>query len=382
MSVRVAVAPSVLDWATGRAGLDRDALHERFPKLDEWKRGDTQPTFRQLEQLAKATRTPLGLFMLEEPPVDRLPVRDFRTMKPGQLPVPSPDLLATIADCERRQDWYRSYLIEEGHEPLEFVGSVTTNSDPLTVAAEMHAELQFGLDDRSGSWSEALVTLIDRAEEAGVLVMVSGVVGSNTRRKLDPKEFRGFALVDTFAPVVFVNGSDTKAAQIFTLAHELAHVWLGEGGVDDVDLAQRHASDIERWCNLVAAEFLVPQAMLERTYDPAAEDLTTELERLARVYKVSTLVVLRRLHDLGALTWQTYRNAYSAELERVLALVSESGGGNWLNTQPRRVSKPFARALLERTFSGATTYGESFRMLGTRNPETLRKLARQLGVAS
>lgn len=231
MTVRVEVAPSVLGWATGRAGLDRDALNKRFPKLDEWIRGDAHPTFRQLEQLARATRTPLGLFFLDEPPVDRLPLRDFRTMDAGQLPAPSPDLLATIADCERRQDWYRNYLIDEGHEPLAFVGSATTGSDPVEVAAEMHAELEFGLDDRTGNWTDALATLIDRAEEAGILVMVSGVVGSNTRRKLDPKEFRGFALVDRYAPVVFVNGSDTKAAQIFTLAHELAHVWVGEGGV-------------------------------------------------------------------------------------------------------------------------------------------------------
>lgn len=304
-------------------------------------------------------------------------------MDAGQLPAPSPDLLATIADCERRQDWYRNYLIDEGHEPLAFVGSATTGSDPVEVAAEMHAELEFGLDDRTGNWTDALATLIDRAEEAGILVMVSGVVGSNTRRKLDPKEFRGFALVDRYAPVVFVNGSDTKAAQIFTLAHELAHVWVGEGGVDDVDLAERSADAIERWCNGVAAEFLVPRALLDGTYDAGAHDLTAELERLARIYKVSTLVVLRRLHDLGALGWQEYRETYEAELERVLGLAGERGdGGNWLNTQPRRVSKPFARALLERTFAGTATYGESFRMLGTRNPETLRKLARQLGVAS
>ena len=282
MTVRVEVAPSVLGWATGRAGLDRDALNKRFPKLDEWMSGEARPTYRQLEQLAKATRTPLGLFLLDEPPVDKLPVRDFRTMGLGQLPAPSPDLLTTIGDCERRQDWYRNYLIEEGHDPLPFVGSATTASDPEETAAEMHAELEFGLDDRTGTWSDALAALIDRAEDAGILVMVSGVVGSNTSRKLDPEEFRGSALVDGYAPVVFVNGSDTKAAQIFTLAHELAHVWVGEGGVDDADLAARSTDVIERWCNAVAAEFLVPRALLNSAYDPDASDLTGELERLAR----------------------------------------------------------------------------------------------------
>ena len=379
--MRVTVTPSVLSWATTRAGLDGTALRVRFPKLDEWIGGELRPTFRQLESLAKATRTPVGLFLLNEPPVDQLTVRDFRTMRPGQLPSPSPDLLDTIADCDRRQEWYRNYLIEEGHEPLPLVASVTTNTEPVQVAPAMHAELEFGLGDRTGTWSQALVALIDSAEEAGILVMVSGVVGSNTTRKLDPKEFRGFALVDRYAPVVFVNGSDTKAAQIFTLAHELAHVWLGEGGVDDVDLTQRNTGAIEQWCNAVAAEFLVPSAMLEGTFDLDG-DLTTELERLARIYKVSTLVILRRLRDIGAMNWQAYREAYDTELARVLAIAGDGSGGNWLKTQPRRVGKPFARAILERTLAGATTYGETFRLLGTRNPETLRKLARDLGVAS
>lgn len=381
MSVRVAVTPSVLSWATSRAGLDTAALHRKFP-LEEWLQGEKKPTFRQLETLAKATRTPIGLFFLTEPPFDELVIRDFRTMRPGQLPAPSPDLLDTIADCERRQDWYRNYLIEEGHEPLPFVGSAATASDPVSIAGDMHAEFEFGLADRTGTWTDALRTLIDSAEQAGVLVMVSGVVGSNTHRKLNPKEFRGFALIDPFAPVVFVNGSDTKAAQIFTLAHELAHVWLGEGGVDDVDPTSRNTSAVERWCNAVAAEFLVPEAMIEGTYDVVTGDLTAELERLARIYKVSTLVILRRLKDLGAMSWATYNSAYETELARVLALVGDSSGGNYLNVQPRRVGKPFARALLERTLAGSTTYGESFRLLGTRNPETIRKLARQLGVAS
>lgn len=383
VSVRVPVAASVLRWATGRHGLDSNALRSRFPKLDEWIEGETQPTFRQLEDLAKATRTPVGLLLLDEPPVDQLGVRDFRTMAPGQLPKPSPDLLDTIADSERRQDWYRTYLLEEGHEPLRFVGSVTTDDDPVDVATDMQAELEFGLDDRRGSWTDALITLIDRAEDAGVLVMVSGVVGSNTTRKLDPKEFRGFALVDEYAPVVFINGSDTKAAQMFTLAHELAHVWLGEGGVDDIDLAMRATGTIEQWCNAVAAEFLVPAATLATAaFDDDSDSLTSELERLARRYKVSTLVVLRRLRDVGAVDAATYPAAYQAELERVLALMGNGTGGNWLTTQPRRLGKPFTRAVLERTIAGATTYGDSFRLLGTRNPATIQKLAQQLGVAS
>ena len=161
----------------------------------------------------------------------------------------------------------------------------------------MRETLAFDLERRQevGTWEEARRELISHAEDVGVLVMVSGVVGNNTQRKLDPQEFRGFALADDLAPIVFINGTDTKAAQIFTLAHELAHIWLGASAVSDARPEQVAVTDtVERWCNAVAAELLVPLESIRNDFDSGL-NLASELQRLARAYKVSTLVVLRRL---------------------------------------------------------------------------------------
>ena len=323
---------------------------------------------------------PIGYFFLTEPPEESLPVPDFRTMGNDAIGGASPDLLDTVYLSQQRQDWYRDYARLNREPPVDFVGSFRAGMDIVEAATQMSSALSFSPNDRGSNWGEALGRLIEAADRLGVLVMVSGVVGSNTHRKLDPHEFRGFALADELAPVIFINGADTKAAQIFTLAHELAHIGLGESGVDDADMSVQVNSATERWCNEVAAEFLVPAELL-RSVVLDRNDITEQLERLARRFKVSTLVVLRRFFDVGILTFEQFREVYVEELDRVLAIMSSRGsGGNFYNTQPTRVSKRFARALIESTQEGRTLYRDAFQMLGFKKLETFNELATRLGV--
>lgn len=381
MSPRVAVKAAVYVWACERNRLAPEDYAARFPHLAGWIAGESQPTLKQLEAFAKATHTPIGFFFGDEPPDEPLPIEDFRTVAGKPVARPSPDLLDTIYACQLRQAWYQEFAEEEGIEALPFVGSAGLHDSPVDVAADIRRRLGFDLAARRAmpTWTDALRHFIANADDAGILVMCSGIVGSDTHRKLDPDEFRGFALVDPLAPLVFVNGADTKSAQMFTLAHELAHVWLGATGLSDEDAAKTPAGATERWCNAVAAELLVPLDVFAAEYRKQAE-LASELRRLAGVFKVSTLVILRRMHDAGGLSKQRMWREYQAETARLRAMPRGSGGDFYLSTAAR-VSKRFARALIVSTWEGRSTFTEAFRLLGVRKMATFRGLGDSLGMA-
>ena len=276
--------------------MDSLALAARFPKLQAWESGDAHPTLKQLEDYARATHAPIGYFFLPKPPVEALPIPDFRTVADRAISQPSPNLLDTVYACQERQAWYRDFALVNGLPPLSFVGSINSQLDPVRAAELLRQTLQFDVDARREcrTWTEALRLFIEHAENIGVLVMVSGVVLNNNYRHLDPREFRGFALSDDRAPLVFLNGADSKAAQMFTLAHELAHLWLGQSALSNVSVGETSDNAVESWCNRVAAELLVPMAVF-RAELLENEPVNKTLSRLARRFKVSTLVVLRRL---------------------------------------------------------------------------------------
>ena len=382
MSQRIEVKPELLYWALARAGLDANALAGRFPKLGKWLGGELAPTLKQLESFATATHTAIGLLFLPEPPEEALPINDFRNMPEARLSRPSADLLDTIYLCQQRQAWYGEYQRIQSRVPLGFVGSSTVDDAIVDAVRNIAQTIDFDSAERQqpGNWTEALRHFIAQVEQAGVLVMISGVVGSNTRRPLDPQEFRGFALADPFAPLIFINGEDTRAAQMFTLAHELAHVWLGESGISNVQAATQTDETVERWCNTVAAELLAPLERIRESYR-ADEPIDDAMQRLARQFKVSTLVILRRLHDLGAIDRETLWDSYREELERLKALSRKTGsGGDFYNSLGARVSKRFARALVASTLEGQTQFTEAFRMLGIRKSATFYEEAKRLGL--
>ena len=382
MSQRVAVNPELLDWALMRAGKSAEMLAGKFPRLGEWLRGELQPTLKQLEAFATATHTAIGLLFLSEPPDEPLPIPDFRTMPEAALQRPSADLLDTIYLCQQRQAWYQEYQRIHGAEPLPFIGAVSRDDGVVEVARRIAQAIGFSTAERQAlpNWSEALRRFIAQVEESGILVMISGVVGSNTHRPLNPQEFRGFALADPLAPLIFINGKDTKAAQMFTLAHELAHLWLGQSGVSDAQAASLPDEATEHWCNAVAAELLAPLTELREAYTSGMA-LPDAMQQLARRFKVSTLVVLRRLFDAGFIDRDTLWETYREELGRLKTMAgTSSGGGDFYNSLGARVSKRFVRALVASTLEGQTQFTDAFCMLGMRKSTTFYEEARRLGL--
>lgn len=386
-TVRVAIEPKLITWARERARYGIADLEKKFPKLADWESGAVQPTFRQLEDFAAAVHVPFGYLFLEMPPVETLPLSDFRTPRSESLRRPSPELIDTVYQCLDRQRWYAEHARGMGQEPLPFVGGATTADPPETVAANIRATLHFEFENRQldSNTGDALKDFIAKAEAAGILVMVSSYAGNSTRRKLKVEEFRGFALCDPYAPLVFINGSDATTAQMFTLAHELAHIWLGASALSDLDgQPPQGVAQEELWCNRVAAEVLMPAETMKQFLIPG-EELNPRIERLKKAFKVSKLVVLRRLLDLREINqdtfwryWQAETKAYEEKKEQQKR--SGGGGPDFYQTLPKRVSKLFLRELVISALEGQTSFSDAFRLIGVKSLTQLKQAGEKVGI--
>jgi len=378
--LRVDVKPKLLRWAYERACLSPAALRRKFPKIDDWERGEAKPTLKQLEAFAKAVRVPVGYLFLPEPPEERIPIPDLRTIRNEALRRPSPDLLDTIYTMQRRQAWLREELIECDAEPLEFVGSARLTDDPAAAGREMRRVIGFedGWAAQVLTWTEAVGELRRAIEGLGVLAVINGIVGNNTHRRLNVEEFRGFALCDEYAPLIFVNGADAKSAQMFTLAHELAHVWLGESALTDADLRTRPSQDVESWCDQAVAEFLVPEREFRACWRDILHD-EAPFEAVARRFKVSPIVAGRRAMDLRLVDREAFFAFYEEYMARERRQRRGAGGGDFYNNQNTRVGEGFALQVILAAKGGRLSFKEAYDLTGLRGG-TFQEYANRLGV--
>jgi Zn-dependent peptidase ImmA (M78 family) len=376
MMVKVEVKPNVLQWVIKRMD-NFDRLKDQFPNIDKWINRESQPTLKQLEKLAKMTAVPLGYFFLPNPPEEKLSIPYYRTVRDEGAVRPSPNLLETVQTMERRQQWMRDYLIQLGNPPLNYVGRANLSMDPKLVAQDMRRTLSLedGWASKQSTWQEALRNLIRKTEDIGIIVVINGVVGNNTHRKLDVAEFRGFVLIDDYAPLIFINGRDGKAAQMFTLAHELAHIWYGASAAFDLKSLQPADAEIENVCNKAAAEFLVPEDELIIIWKQVGQS-EDRFEQVARHFKVSEIVAARRALDLNLVTKEEFFSFYEDYMKRLRQQTEQTktNGGNFYATQTMRIGRHFAEAVIRAAKEGTILYREAYQLTGL-SGDTFAKFA-------
>ena len=383
--LQIMLQPDVLRWARERTRVSRDELAQKLQvspeRVLEWERSG-RISIAQADKLARRTHTPLGFLYLAEPPEDHLPIPDFRTRSDDKPSRPSPDLLETVETMLRRQAWMRDELIEDEAETLDFVGAYGIDAPPRQVAVAMRDALQLAYNWASqvSTWTDALTVLRNQAEDAGVLVVFNGIVGNNTQRKLDPDEFQGFALVDEYSPLIFVNGADFKAAQMFTFAHELAHLFVGETGVSIFKKFQPAPHAIERFCDQTAAEFLVPMDDLNNFW-PTAKRANDRYQAIARHFKVSSLVAARRTLDLDLIDKNEFFRFYEEyqHTERDSRQQRKAKGGDFWNTQKWRIGPRFGTAVIRAVKEGRLLYREAYTLTGLKG-DTFEEMPKKMGI--
>ncbi len=377
MTVNALITKEMLEWARKRTlgTLDDAAKYLKIDKtkLEAWEQGRSQPTFNQAQDIARKLKIPFGYLYLSKPPDESLPLPDLR-VKPGTAPKnPSPDFLEILYDAMRKQEWYRDYLIAEDADPVPFVSRYSISSPVETVANDIRQTLNLDekfrrkTRDQGGFYNK----LVEQIESSGVLVLRTSIVASNTKRKLDPKEFQGFAMPDTLAPLIFVNQNDYLSARIFTLMHELVHIWMGVSGVSIQDYLEMHSKQDEptqRRANEIAAEILVPAKDLRSRWQKY-HDIDQGLEELRLYYRVSIFVVLRRAYDLGMISFDAYHSKYD-ELIKGITPKKKGGGGGSYQTYFSRNSSVLATTILNSVSEGKMLPTQASKLLNV-NPRTL-----------
>jgi len=381
----------MLAWARNRARFELDRLAKgsvTVKKLKAWENGDEYPSQNQAIKLAQRLGISYAMLFMPNVPADSdPPIPDLRTVSGQRIKNPSLAFRDVLNATLIRQDWVREERDEQGDEPLSFVGRFNLSSDPKKVAADMRRALELSPSDRADCTDfEAFIKhLVARAEDLGILVMRSAIVGNDTHRKLDVSEFRGFALSDKIAPVIFINDADAKAAQVFTLAHELTHLWIGADGVSDRKPNQEKESTnkIEVFCDRVAAQLLVPEAEFAKVWKDGP--VMNSARATAKHFRVSTLVALRRAKDLHRISFDSFTDAVNEEYARFRAVdqkkrdkqkEKEKQGGNFWASFDIRNGKALNTAVVTALSNSRATFTEASTILGLSIGSTLRYMKR------
>ncbi len=362
MRNEVNVNNNMLTWAISRAGFDVPAFAEKFPKILDWLEGQKKPTVKQLEEFSKKVHLPFGYLFLPQPPQEKVPIPFFRTSG-NQADRISINAYDTILLLQQRQDWLRNYLQDIDFQRLPFVGKFRNSNDVNAIVADIRQTLQLTENwaGRFKTWQEAQDYLVLHIEDKGIIAIFNGIVENNTQRPIPVDDCRGFVLVDEYAPFMFINNSDFKSAQMFTIVHELAHIWTGQSAGFDFRRLQPANEPIEVLCDKVAAEFLVPEQEFKEVWNHRPNNFAY----VSRYFKVSEIVIARRALDTGKITKPQFFNFYEKYSAREFAKKeSQASGGDFYATTKKRISITFASHVNQAVKSGNLLFRDAYKLTG------------------
>lgn len=359
MSTEVNINADMLTWAISRAGYELHEFTAKIPRVLGWIDGTKKPTVKQLEAFSKKVHLPFGYLFLQEPPKERLPFPFFRSNEAKTDKV-SVNVYDTIQLMLRRQDWLKEYLKDKDFDKVPFIGVFNDSHDVDKIVLNIRTVL--GLSENwansLNTWEEALNHLIEVVEDKGIIVVFNGVVENNNSRPIDVDECRGFVLVDEYAPFMFVNNADSKSAQMFTIVHELAHIWTGHSAGFDFRKLQPADDPNEKLCDQIAAEFLVPKSTFNNIWQG-----NPDLKKISRFFKVSEIVIARRAFDLGKISkaqfFAFYEEYKSREFDKKK---SQPSGGDFYATTRKRLSMTFAHHVNRAVKSGDLLYRDAYKL--------------------
>lgn len=360
MADKAYITPNVLKWARESARMTEETAAARVSvtvdKLKEWEEGTNQPTIRQAQMLAKAYKRPFALFFLPEVPRDFQPLQDFRKSGSKNLTTSS---IFIIREIQQKQAWIGDVYSENQEDRLAFVGRFSIIDNPQTVAKDILDTLK--INPLSYKTDNPIKEWIDAAETNGIFVSRTSFIHS--RLKLDSEELQGFAIADPHAPFVFVNSDDWNAPQLFTLVHELAHIWIAETGIsNEVEPGIKHKDKfhpVELFCNEVAANALMPKEIV-LSFDSTSFQTSKDVFKVAKQLGVSSFALLVRALNLNIISTPTYQKLkeqadidYAEYLKREAEKKAKQkekdipGGPNYFLLQLNRNSRLFTQTVLD-----------------------------------
>lgn len=373
MRYDVDISKNILNWLL--SNLDPEKTNPGvLETLNEWKNEQKKPTYNKVLEISRSTGIPLGYFFLETPPKEDLSFVNYRTINSTELKTPSRELKTIMLDMELIQDWIRNQLISDGESKNLYVNSLKSN-DITALAQKVRKELNIKTD-----WFKYLRTSDEpfkmfrtAISDSGVVVMSNSIVRNNTSKLLSIDEFRAFALIDDYAPLIFINTNDSANGKLFSLLHEYVHIGLGENSVyNDRCSCSFDVKTTETICNKVSAEILVPQEIFIKQWTAQnSQEIDEIIKNLSKFFKCGTTVIARKALENNYIDSKTYYSIAQNAVSNYKK--NKSGGGSFYRGLNAKIDSNFLNLLFNKVEQGKTLYTEAFRLTNT-NRKTFNEL--------